>query len=218
MKKLILMAAIALSVASVNAQVFVGGTIGISSTSDDDGTLEIPGHLINGTDYSTSTFLFAPKAGYIINDKLSVGVALQLASNSGQITTAGADFKASETSFGLAPFVRYNALAFGKVNLGFEAQVGFAANSGKVEYPSPTPTTKVSGSEFGFLVRPVLSYDLTDKISLESYLNFATLAFASESSKPEGESKTSSSAFGFGVDAADAFTTGALQIGFVYKF
>jgi outer membrane protein assembly factor BamA len=216
MKKLVLIAAIAFSVASASAQIFIGGNIGVNSNSDDFGTAA----GIYGKDYSSLELGISPKVGYIINDKLSAGLQIGFTSGSTKVTEiAGNNEKAesSSSAFEVAPFVRYDALTFGKINLGLEAKLRFSSSSDKskfagVETKGPTITT------FGLGVVPVLSYSLTEKFSLEAYLNFANLGFTSQTSKPDVGNKTTSTSFGLGVDATSAFTTGNLNIGFVYKF
>jgi long-subunit fatty acid transport protein len=214
MKKLVLMAAIALSIASASAQIFMGGSVGVNFGSSDFGT-NIRG--ISGKNYNKFALNMSPKAGYIINDKLSTGLQLKFASFGDNITNlANAKEKTSASEFGLAPFVRYDALTFGKVKLGLEALLAVSSASSKTKTAGVEANSIISTFELG--VVPVLSYSLTEKFNLEAYLDFAEFGFASQTTKPNQGASISSTSFGFGVNADEAFTTGNLNIGFVYKF
>lgn len=204
MKKLFLTVALAAAtLIGANAQLFVGGNLGLNfSTEDGDGT-------IVETEKSFG-FNIAPKVGYSLNEKFSVGgiVSFGYNKNTDELVMGG-DAETSITSWGVMPFARYNFLTFGKVNFGAEAQLGFGGQSIKDAY---------STLNIGLNVKPVVAWNISDNFALETYLNFASLGFNYASTNPEVGDKTSATSFGLGFDSANIFTTGTLTIGAVYKF
>jgi len=210
MKKFIIIAAALLLTLGANAQVFIGGSFGLSVNSqDENGSL---------TDYSSFAFNFMPKIGYFFNSKIAAGLNVSLGiSGSSGLSAANNDVESSSLQLGIAPFVRYYALAFGKFNVGIEGVVGGTFGSsttktGTVERKGPKTTA------FSINFKPMVSYDLSEHVSLEAYLGFLNLSLSSTSSKPEGGKRVQSTAFHFGANADNVFTTGNIQVGAVFKF
>ena len=132
-KKLFVLFALLACITTANAQIYVGGSFGFTSTTIDSG----------GSDESGSSFKIIPDVGYQIDDKLSVGVQVGYShgmASFGSIsvtdikslisTMAGAyidinneDMKLN--GFTISPYVRYVALDFGKANLFVEGYIGY---------------------------------------------------------------------------------------------
>ena len=231
MKKALLVIGLALAAGAANAQWFVGGNIGLDYQSADYGNIYFPqpayadyySPYISGKDYCTSTFGIQPIIGYIINDKVSAGVSLTFQTKTENLTYNNIDYIADVNTFGIAPFVRYNFLSFGKFNLNAEATLGYLANSGiNYKYKRSGVTTQVSKGDkttiIGLSMSPVVSYNLSNKISLNTYLNFFNLSFLSQSTKPDGGERINASKFSFGLSGNELFTTGAITVGAVYQF
>lgn len=90
MKKTIIAAMLALAGLAANAQVFVGGTMGVSTEKQ------------SNIDRYT-TFTFAPTVGYNFNDKISAGIEFAY--------TYGDQGLLSQNEILLGPYARYNFFA-----------------------------------------------------------------------------------------------------------
>ena len=151
---------------SMNAQVYVGGSLGFTSSKQSAG----------GHDEDGSSFKFMPEIGYQLDPTLSIGVQVGYSHGYaafGSLTVT--DFKAAMNtaistyvdisedntklnSFTFAPYVRYNVLDFGKANLFIEGSVGYTniKSEGKND-------TKIDALEIA--LRPGISFQLSDRIS-----------------------------------------------------
>jgi len=236
MKKVLFVIGLTLITMSVNAQLFVGGNLSLNYESADYKVIYVPelDFSYEIEDYSDLTFVFNPKVGYMINNKFSAGITLifQIKQISLKQTGPYPSFsslyfppiatKINASTFGIAPFARYNLLSFNKFNLGAEAMLGFTTSSYTYKISGDErPTQKYNGDKItniGLSISPVVSYNLSNKISLETYLNFFNLSYSLQSVKPDGGERTNESKFSFGLTGDQLFTTGAVTVGAVYKF
>ena len=219
---------------TANAQIFVGGTLGLRTTSDDkEGMYTISVFDVN--DYKTTDFQFKPRIGYQVSEELSVGLDINfvMSAKKGKFkevsTDKYLDVKDSRNLFGADVFARYNAISFGNFNVGVEGKLGFAADGSKTSELDMNSSGEyvikdkdgTKHSYFGIGIAPVVSYDLNENFQIFTYLNFLKVGFLSHTEKTEIGTKTEttkSSVFNFGVDTNDIMTVGAIQVGFVYKF
>lgn len=103
MKKLMMIAAMMIAAISVNAQVYVGGSLGFSSVKPEGGD-------------SQTAFNINPEIGYGLSDNLAVGAVL------------GFDYaKDSYTAFEISPYVRYKAIQWDNVNIFFDGAIDFTS-------------------------------------------------------------------------------------------
>lgn len=179
MKKIIFTLALVAFAMSANAQWVLGGQIGLgfNGTHDDD---------YNIGSRSTASFAFAPKIGYQLNDKWQAGATIMFGYDVTRVYTGGADDNYDKTAnlqFGIAPYARYTFGTWKNWSLFVEAQVVFGM--------SPESKTKsyIGGDEVGdvdngdkatFLrlgVVPGMNYKLSDRFSMDLYLNIAKLAW-----------------------------------------
>ena len=225
MKKLILIAAAALCSYTLSAQIFVGGRVGVDAT----GT-EVQTSVIGGTSTEVKmpgqfSVEIAPNIGYILNDKLCVGarIPVRIGPNS-----KDADAKTSNSFLGLGinPYGRYTLLTLGKFGLAAEAGVDF--RWGKTTNAYPNFEEKIvkdytTSTDFEIYVEPVVTYALNDKITLEAGINLFNLGYNMHSTKNTNSEDgdydvTKDSAFNFGARSNSVFETGAINVGFTYKF
>lgn len=204
MKKLFLTVALAAAtLIGANAQLFVGGNLGLNfSTEDGDGT-------IVETEKSFG-FNIAPKVGYSLNEKFSVGgiVSFGYDKNTTEyVDRDRGDTETATTSWGVTPFARYNFFTVGQFNIGAEAQLGIGGKSQKDEY---------STFDFGLNIIPVVSWNISDKFALEAYFNAAGIGFnhSLKDFDAAGRDNVNTSSFGLGFDSSRIVST----IGAVYKF
>lgn len=143
MKKIMMTLAAVAVAATMNAQVYVGGSFGLTQD-----------HASNSK-VSTNMFTIAPEIGYNLNEKFAVGVALEYAYNG----TTGATHT---NKYGINPYLRYNFVKAGN----FSAFV-----DGGLEYATEhTKGLKKNDNTFGFRVNPGIAYNVSEKVTLVAHL------------------------------------------------
>jgi len=145
MKKLFSLIAVAFVAMSVNAQVYVGGSLGINAWSSQK----------NAGDRSETTFTILPEVGYNLNDEWAVGTVIGYVSDK----WAGVN-GISESAFTFNPYARYTYLKAGKVSLFVDGGVDF------------TTASKADWNELAIGLKPGLAVSLSDNISFVSHLGF----------------------------------------------
>jgi hypothetical protein len=145
MKKLFSLIAVAFVAMSVNAQVYVGGSLGIDAWSSQK----------NAGDRSETTFSILPEVGYNLNDEWAVGTVIGYVSDK-WVGVNGI----SESAFTFNPYARYTFAKLGKVNLFVDGGVDF------------TSASKADWSEIAVGFKPCLAVNLTDNISFVSHIGF----------------------------------------------
>jgi hypothetical protein len=145
MKKLFSLIAVAFVAMSVNAQVYVGGSLGINAWSSQK----------NAGDRSETTFSILPEVGYNLNDEWAVGTVIGYVSDK-WVGVNGI----SESAFTFNPYARYTYLKAGKVSLFVDGGVDF------------TTASKADWNELAIGLKPGLAVSLSDNISFVSHLGF----------------------------------------------
>lgn len=130
---------------SVNAQVYVGGSLGINAWSSQK----------NAGDRSETTFTILPEVGYNLNDEWAVGTVIGYVSDK-WVGVNGI----SESAFTFNPYARYTYLKAGKVSLFVDGGVDF------------TTASKADWNELAIGLKPGLAVSLSDNISFVSHLGF----------------------------------------------
>lgn len=108
MKKIMLSLAMALVSVCASAQVYIGGTAGISS------------NKIGGGDSKTA-YTLMPEIGYEFNNKWEAG--LEIGIKKGEVCKLSP--VGESTTFRVAPYVRYTAVETKLVNLFVEGTIGY---------------------------------------------------------------------------------------------
>lgn len=155
MKKLLLMATLAVATLSVHAQTWLGGQLGYSFTKEKD------------ADDGLNSWTIAPEIGYNLNDNWAIAAA---------INYEGAkigDVKSNIFSFN--PYVRYHAAKYGNVSFFVDGSV--AAGFGKVEADGED---EVEASAFSVGLKPGISYSICDKFGLVAHFGFLGYEFTKE--------------------------------------
>lgn len=205
MKKILLSAAMMVAAVSfASAQWFVGGNVGFSQ-SNDEFSIDGGDLIANGAKEKTTAFTIMPKFGYIFNENWMVGLGLGYESVK---VKDGAELN----GFAVNPYVRYTAWQVGRFSLAFQGDVDVAFGNIKNVYP-----VKVKTMSYGINIAPVVQFDLTCNVMLESKFNFASLGYNYTQIKADGE-KVKNNGFGFGIDTDNAFNTGDIEVGFIVKF
>ncbi len=202
MKKIMMTLAAVCVAATMNAQVYLGGTFGLgfqNKLTDKD-----------GKDATGVSFSIMPEIGYKLDDKSAVGIVLGLGvtNNSNVIgekiaAVANTNVKLDKSAmnFSIAPYYRYNYLQFSNVNLFFDGQVGF----------SMAKQDENKLTQFGVGLVPGVSVNLNEKISFVAKMGF--IGWTSTKAKVSGVESDAQSTFGLGFDSLSG-----LQFGMYYNF
>jgi hypothetical protein len=139
MKKFFTILVVAIVAVTANAQVYVGA--GVQAWRD--------------ADANKTTLGLSPEVGYILSDKVALGMALdyQYAYKQG----------AKVHSFAVAPYMRYTFAKVGNVNLFADATAGIASSK-------PKGGDSSTGWQAG--IRPGLSIGLNDRFSFVAHVGF----------------------------------------------
>lgn len=205
MRKLFSLAVIAMFAISASAQYYIGGSLSFESN-----TIKPKG----GDKTTTTGFGFAPEFGYSLDDRTDIGLAIGFSNR----TEKHGDNKDKDNTFRIAPYYRYTFLEFGKFQVAGQADLSFSTSKTKDE-SAGTVHSEYKNSGFGLMVAPVLKYNLSDKFTLLTNLNFANLGFTQKTTKDvQADTKTDTTHFGFGIDTDNLHTLGDITVGFVFKF
>lgn len=159
MKK-ILMTLVAIAMAStMNAQWYVGGSVGFGSAK------------VGGGD-NESTYKIIPEVGYNLNQNWAVGIALGY--QKGSASFGDFNFAPGKTEvFSVSPYARYTFVNSDLINVFCDGGVAIAS-------------VKDSGTGFQVGLRPGIALKPSKKISLVAHIGF--VGFETYSPKGDGES------------------------------
>ena len=194
---------------SINAQYFIGGSIGfqaLSSKSD------------NGTTTSKSTdnsFSLYPSGGKFLSEKVAIGLELNITLGGGTHSPVP-DTKYKSYTLGASPFLRYYAVKWNKFSIYGQGNLGctFSRSS------ETTDGTKSDGpkiSSYYFSIYPGLSYDLGDKLQLQTSINVLKLEYG-YNINDNGSVKNTTSYINIGAGLDDIISVPTISIGAIYKF
>lgn len=210
MKKVFLTLTLAAFAFAANAQIFVGANLGFHN---DGRNISTENKTTSGSEvtdanaWSNTWFLIMPKIGYQINDKMSAGLTVGFRADSFKDYTWAspnaiyADWEGVRTTswntISISPFFRYNVVEFGDLKLFVEARIPVTLESVEKWNTHETYTdltdakhdetaegdNKTSTMTFGISVIPGFSYNLTDNISVDVYINAISLAYTHSQEK-----------------------------------
>ncbi len=211
--KLSLVALFILLCLGANAQLFVGGNVGLNTTG---GSVKDGSTTTNSP--SSMSYTIAPKVGYFLSEKMSAGAIFNF--SRGKYTTPGTPEQIDySTSLGLTPFVRYFAIKSNKFSVFGEADLGLSLSNTKSKIGGAT-NNGPKGTSIGLGIYPGVEYALTDKISLETTINIFRLGYTFSSSKQVvggNDVISRSSGFNFGAGLNNVVNVGAITIGAYFR-
>lgn len=149
MKKIFAVALVAMMTMTANAQVYVGGTVGLKSMSCD------------GT--SATSFTINPELGYNLNDSWAIGVGVGYSTNNIAYDKDGGfagKLDKNVNTFAVSPYVRYTFAKLDKVNFFADGIVSYA-NTGNSD---------VKVNAFGVGIQPGVAINLNEKVSFVAKL------------------------------------------------
>jgi hypothetical protein len=120
------------------------------------------------------------------------------------------------SDFGVSPFLRYYAFIWNKFSIYGQGNIGigFSSSNSKTDgiITEEPNTTRISLG-----IYPGLSYDITDRLSLQTSLKIFNLGYTFYTTK-DGTSKDRSSSFNIGGGPGNIISVGSIVIGGIYKF
>lgn len=191
----------------VNAQVYVGGSISMNSTGGkyDDGSKK-PSNL---------SISLNPDFGKFLSDKLAAGIMLHLG-NSRNNNQNEVEVVNKTSSFGIFPYVRYYSTLAGKLSLFTQAYAGLGLENRKTVTGGNT-TDGPSATSISIGIYPGLSYDVNDRLSLETSVNLFNIGVSSTTEKT-GSNKETNTHFGIGAGLDNLVNTSNISVGAILKF
>jgi len=175
MKKIMMTMAAALMAVTMNAQsMYVGGSLGYSTSSYDGSTLN-------------TKFSFIPEFGYRFNDKMGLGIEFGYSSNKNEAK----DPTVTTTDLTVAPYFRYTAINMGKVSLFADGMFKYVSSKDELKDNKGNKSESTVNS-WGLYVQPGIAYSLNDKFSLVAKLGNV---IGYTSSKPDVSGAKATSTF-----------------------
>ena len=194
MKKILMTIAAAFVAVSMNAQGYIGGTVGFGTTTDKTGAVED----------KTTSFVIAPEIGMSLDDKFGVGIAIGFGYDKHE-----AGLETSTTTFSLKPYLRYQALTFGKANIFVD---------GGIDFDIAKTKDMKAGMGLGLFVTPGIAYNISSKWSIVAKLNdMFRLGYAKSPVPDVNNAPDAPSAFAFNASTG-GFRLGDLTFGVYYNF
>lgn len=156
MKKILMTIAAAFVAVTMNAQVYVGGSVGVASVK-------------NGNADAETVYKFIPEVGYNLNDEWAIGVTLGYQKGACSLLNGyfGQDVKTE--MFQVSPYARYTFLKSKIVNAFVDCGLGFGS-------------IKDQGSLFSIGAKPGLALNLNENLSFVTHFAFVGL----ETFSPDG--------------------------------
>ena len=160
MRKIILVAVLAVATQILSAQITKGTWLLGGSTSFTSSKFSEP------PEFKTTSFSFDPNVGYFFIDQFAGGVR-------GSISTSKDESDDKSTDILIGPFVRYYFLPTGKkTNVFLDGNFMFGSRK---DDPNVGPTTTQNITMFGFMAGPAIF--LSDNVALEFALGYNSLKF-----------------------------------------
>lgn len=195
MKKILLMAAFAVATLTANAQYYVGGTLGFSNDKTNNGNTKV------------TSFTVMPEFGLALNDNLGLGILFGATSETTKVTGSD-DVKA--TTWSVNPYLRYQALEIGKVNVFVDGGVYFQSTS-KDNYKA--------GMALGLNVAPGISYKLSDSFSIVAKANnLLSFGYKKDLVRDVPNAPDADKHINAALNTLNNFSAASLSFGFYYNF
>lgn len=235
MKKVFLTLALAAFAFAANAQFVVSGNFGFGINNDkvnyDGKRVYTPGR---GVDKATN-FSIDLRGGYQINEKLRAGLFIGfdmnknvneagLASDPATVAVTTTD---KSNTFSIGVFGRYNCWQWGKLTVFNELNLGIGTGSGYNEVKNNNTTVKTDNPKlFGFsaYIIPGFSYQISEHVAADLYLDFMSLYFATSKSTTQVNNKdqvNTNTQFGLRIQNMDMSIAGwnsAVRMGVSFTF
>lgn len=192
MKKIMMVAALAVASLSANAQVYLGGGVSFGTSKD--------AHPEKVSVDSKTTIALRPEIGYKLDDQISFGIGLTYAhSKEGNFKT---------DSYGFEPYLRYTFARWNNVSFFGEVGFGYTHDEKSKDLKDDTEYTYDKVNTWYVGVRPGIAIDLTKNFTFLTKIGW--LGYKSE--KPDVDGMKASSDFGLNVSGEN------IQFALQYNF
>ena len=167
---------------TVNAQVYLGGSVGVGSVKF-------------GHNDAETTYKFMPEIGYNLDENWAVGLSFGFGQDKREVTEEVGGIEVTATvkdkRFIINPYVRYTFVKLDKVNVFVDGGLSYAHydNAG------------AKNNQFGIGVRPGVAVNLNDKLSFVTH--FGWLGY--KNSKDDYEGAKAANTFGFDLNSKVSF-------------
>lgn len=217
-KNLILFLVLAFS-GLINAQMFVGGGLGLKTSNGNYTNYAEPQTTIKGK--PSISFSIQPMMGYIINEDFTVGLKIGIShsSNDFSIDPNSNPLKRKETTFGISPFARYYFLKWNDLSVYMQTNLDVLSYSGKEIFTTST-TNLPSTLMIGVGLIPAIQYDINERFGLFTNLNFLHIGYSLSRTERIVETNkivTKGHSFDFSGNTDELLNVDGLQIGFYIK-
>lgn len=214
MKKIALIATAMMAFATMaNAQLYVGGSLGINNNNSkeiDNGKTEL--------NPSSTSIGISPEVGFFLSDNFAVGAYINTNFTFNNNRDTATVVKTNTTSWGITPYARWYAIQSDKFGVFLEGQLFFMHQGGKTKAGGVTADAPKTNS-FGLQIVPGLSYNLTDNLQLQMRLDVLGANFThTTTTSPDGKHKDISNDCGLNFNSRNALRLATVQVGFIYKF
>ena len=188
MKKIMMVAALAVASLSASAQVYVAGGVSFDSYKNE-----------NVSKDTKTTIALRPEIGYKLDDQISFGIGL------GYSHSKQGDFK--NDMFSIDPYLRYTFARWN--NVSFFGEVGFGyKHTEETEEITNNVEAKSKENSWYIGVKPGIAIDLTKNFTFLTKIGW----LGYKSSKPDVDGAKSSSDFGLKLSGED------IQFALQYNF
>ena len=157
MKKILMTIAAAFVAVSMNAQIYVGGSVGMASVK-------------NGNADAETLFKLIPEVGYNLNDEFAVGVAFGYQKGTANMIGEGFN-NGKQEIFQINPYVRYTFIKSNLVNVFVDGGVDFSSH-------------KDAGTGLNFGLKPGVAVNLSENLSFVTHFGF--VGYKSYNPKADG--------------------------------
>lgn len=160
MKKIFMIAVMAVATLSANAQIWVGGNLGFNTSKD---KVKVDNVTVDNT---STSFYIAPEIGYNLDDDWAVAVRLGYSHNpSYAIDLDDYGYTGRANSFEINPYVRYKFVKAGNFYAFIDGGIAFATThlNGMGDY-----VDNIKGLSIGF--NPGIAYNVSPKVTLVAHI------------------------------------------------
>jgi len=160
-------------------------------------------------------FEVSTKAGYWLNDRIAVGIDVTYATQNpiGEV-------KFTSNYFGLGAFSRYQLFRWDRLAILAEGSAGVRLGTGNEDSVSEL-NTEYSLTDFVFIVRPLITYDISNRFSVVVVCDFMRLVFQHRINRTYSEgfhTETITTQFYFGASSTVFDSLSDIRIGFSFNF
>ena len=207
MKKVMLMVAFMVAAVAANAQVYIGGSLGVSSD-------KVPYADGSKEPESTVNFHFTPEIGYNLDENWAVGLGLTFDFTKYPVGADGDQLPGIDRKkfgFEIAPYARWTFARWNKVSLFLEGGLAYGFDKNKwdeTDGRNETVTVEDKESYFKIGVKPGLRVDLTDHFAVMTRLGWLGYTCT----MPDGDNMNNGQSFGFDLDGEN------ISLGVIYSF